>query len=513
MPRLLGKAENSSVSAAAQRSFSPGGVAVPVLIGLLVLFGVASSLSRGELPPVFFQSALAADAEPIRPNDPFFRSTGTWGQSFADQWGLHRIGFAPPGSAGTAWDVELPSKTPVIVAVIDTGLDYFHPDLKPENIWRNPKEQPNGVDDDGNGYIDDLIGWNFVDRNNNPWDHAGHGTHVSGIIAAATDNGEGVAGINARAQLMPLKVLNFLGRGRSTGIAEAVFYAVRQGARVINLSLGGHAISQVEQLAIDYAYEKGVLVVVASGNVAEQTADYGMAASKSVIAVAATGPDDKRAEFSNWGRSVKIAAPGVDILSLRARRTDFVLVSEAEDYRAGEAFVGPGARYYRASGTSFAAPFVAGVASLLLARNPKLTNVQVERMLLESADDVEEPGWDHFTGAGRLNAVAALKADPHYFLTVKVSQVAPVKVDGKTAIQVSGTAVGSQLKSYELQLGQGDKPASWKTVAKVDGKPVDDGVLGTFPVKDITAKGKWLVRVVAQDGKKTKEARGTLDVK
>ena len=156
---------------------------------------------------------------------------------------------------------------------------------------------------------------------------------------------------------------------------------------------------------------------------------------------------------------------------------------------------------------------VAAVASLIWAKYPNLTNVQVERMLLESADDVEEPGWDQFTGAGRLNAAAALKADPNYFLTAKVTQVTPVKVDGKTAIQVSGTAVGSQLKNYELQLGQGEKPSAWKTVAKVEGKTVNDGVLGTFPVKEITAKGKWLVRLVAQDGKNTKEARGTLDVK
>jgi hypothetical protein len=126
---------------------------------------------------------------------------------------------------------------------------------------------------------------------------------------------------------------------------------------------------------------------------------------------------------------------------------------------------------------------------------------------------VEEPGWDNFTGAGRLNAIAALKADPNYYLTAKVSQVAPVKIEGKTAIQVFGTAVGSQLTSYELQLGQGEKPAAWKTVVKMDGKTVDDGVLGTFPVKEITAKGKWLVRLLAEDGKKTKEARGTLDVK
>jgi subtilisin family serine protease len=190
-----------------------------------------------------------------------------------------------------------------------------------------------------------------------------------------------------------------------------------------------------------------------------------------------------------------------------------MLMSGAKNYQAGAAFVGPQAQYMRSSGTSFSAPMVAAVASLIWAKYPNLTNVQVERMLLESADDVEDPGWDNFTGAGRLNAVAALKADPNYFLTAKVSQVTPVKVDGKTAIQVSGTAVGSQLKSYELQLGQGQQPSAWKTVGKVDGKSVEDGVLETFSVKEITAKGKWMVRVVAQDGKKTKEARGTLDVK
>jgi subtilisin family serine protease len=255
------------------------------------------------------------------------------------------------------------------------------------------------------------------------------------------------------------------------------------------------------------------LVVVAAGNQGSETTGRGPVGLDHALGVASLDHLDKRAAFSNWGPHIKIAAPGIDILSLRARRTDFMLFTGAENYQSGESFVGPGHQLMRSSGTSFSAPLVAAVASLIWAKYPNLTNVQVERMLLESADDVEEPGWDHFTGAGRLNAVAAFKADPNYFLTVKVSQVAPVKVDGKTAIQVSGTAVGSQLKSYELQLGQGDKPASWKTVAKVDGKPVDDGVLGTFPVKEITAKGKWLVLVVAQDGKKIKEARGTLDVK
>jgi subtilisin family serine protease len=348
---------------------------------------------------------------------------------------------------------------------------------------------------------------------NNPWDNDGHGTFVAGLIAATANNGHGIAGINWGAQIMPLKIMNVFGKGRAFNVARAILYAADNGAKIINLSLEGEQLTRTEQLAIDYAYKKGALIVVAAGNQGVDTATRAPASFDHALPVAALDTNDKRAAFSNWGRHIKIAAPGVDILSLRARRSDFMLLTGAEPYKAGESFVGPQNQFMRASGTSFSAPLVSAVASLIWAKYPNLTNVQVERMLLESAEDVEEPGWDNFTGAGRLNAVAALKADPNYYLTVKVTQVGPVKVEGKTAIQVSGTAVGSQLKNYELQLGQGEKPASWKTVTKVDGKTVDDGVLGTFPVKEVTAKGKWLVRLVAQDGKNTKEARGTLDVK
>lgn len=449
-------------------------------------------------------------AEATTPNDPFFSSTGAWGQSFADQWALPKIGFEAKGSGASAWNIETGEGKPVIVAVLDTGLDYFHPDLKPDSIWRNPKPKKKG--EDRNGYEWDLHGWNFVEMTNNPWDNDGHGTFVAGLIAAAANNGHGIAGINWGVKIMPLKVMNVFGKARSFSVARGILYAADHGAKVINLSMESDQLTRTVQLAIDYAYKKGALIVVASGNQGIDTATRS-ASFDHVLPVAALDTNDKRAAFSNWGKHVKIAAPGVDILSLRARRSDFMLLTGAEHYKPGEAFVGPQNQFMRSSGTSFSAPLVSAVASLIWAKYPNLTNVQVERMLLESADDVEEPGWDNFTGAGRLNAVAALKADPNYFLTAKVTQVAPVKVDGKTAIQVSGTAVGSQLKRYELQLGQGDKPSSWKSVAKVDGKSVDDGVLGTFPVKDISAKGKWLVRLVVEDGKKTKEARGTLDVK
>lgn len=456
-------------------------------------------------------SPAIAQSDSVNPNDPYFASKGAWGQTFGDQWALPRIGFTVKGSGASAWDIETGEQRPVIVAVIDTGIDYYHPDLKPSSIWHNPKPNKPGVDP--NKYDDDIIGWNFVDNSNNPWDNDGHGTFVAGIIAATTNNGVGIAGLNWGVQIMPLKVMDSFGRGRGFNVARAILYAADHGARIINLSLDEEHFTKTEELAVDYAYKKGALIVAAAGNQGTNTEGTAPVSLPQVLAVASLDQDDKRAAFSNWGKHVKIAAPGVDILSLRARRTDLILMSGAKNYTAGSAFVGPQAQLMRASGTSFSAPMVAAVASLIWAKYPNLTNAQVERMLLESADDVEEPGWDNFTGAGRLNAVAALTADPNYFLKAQVTQVVPVKVDGKTAIQVSGTAIGSLLKSYELQLGQGENPSSWKTVAKIEGKSVDESVLGTFPVKEITAKGKWLVRVVAQDGKKIKEARGTLDVK
>ncbi len=434
-----------------------------------------------------------------KPDDPLYRSRGAWGQAYDDQWGLKRVGFTPLGAGTSAWEIETGAGRPVIVAVIDTGLDFFHPDLRPENVWRNEKEEPNGKDDDGDGYVDDLIGWNFVGHDNNPWDQAGHGTHVAGIIAAATDNGEGIAGINRGVRIMPLKVMSFLGRGRSTGIAEAVYYAVRHGARVINLSLGGPELSKIEELAIDWAYRQGAVIVVAAGNVAQDTAGHGPAGLANVITVAASDPEDRRLGFSNYGQAVKLAAPGLEILSLRARRTDFTLVAGVKGYRAGQAFVGPEARYYRATGTSFAAPFVSGVASLLLAKNPGLTNVQAERMLLMSADDVDAPGWDLHTGAGRLNALKALRADPDWYLLARLRTLQTARDGGRVVVQVFGSVEGSQLDGYVLELGQGETPERWKPLGTYRQAPGPGDLLGSIPASEFTARGLWTVRLMARD--------------
>ncbi len=457
-----------------------------------------------------FALATQAAGDSPGPNDPFYGSKGTWGQPYGDQWALHRIGFTPKGSGQSAWDLETGEHRPVIVAVLDTGLDFYHPDLKPSSVWRNPK--PNTPGDDPNGYAKDLIGWNFVENSNNVWDDDGHGTFVAGIIAAATNNGYGIAGINWGVQIMPLKIMDTFGHGRAFNVARAIVYAVDHGARVLNLSLESEHLSKTEQLAVDYAYQKGALIVVAAGNQGSETVDQAPVSMNHVLPVAAVDMSDTRAPFSNWGRHIKLAAPGVEILSLRARRTDFILLSEAKDYKPGGSFVGTQSQHMRAAGTSFAAPLVSAVASLIWAKYPDLTNVQIERMLLESADDVEVPGWDNFTGAGRLNAVAALKADPDYFLTARIDEVGAAQVSGKTVIQVAGTAAGSKLRRYEIHIGQGAEPAQWKTVAAEQGKTVEGGIVATFPVKEFTAKGEWTVRLVVQDGTKTKEARGSLDI-
>ncbi len=448
------------------------------------------------------------------PNDPYLYSRGSWGQSYQDQWAHWKIGLTPMGTGKSAWDIETGEKNPVVVAMIDSGLDYIHPEIAKKNVWINSKETPgNGIDDDKNGYVDDVIGWNFIENNNNPWDNDGHGTFTAGIIAATINNGEGVAGVNRGVKIMPLRALNFLGRGNISHIIQAVVYAANNGARIINLSVEQLETekSRALQWAVDYAYKKGVLVVVAGGNQGRDTATISPSGLEHVFTVAASDTQDKRMGFSNWGKYVKISAPGEEILSLRARRTDLLVMAGMKDYQAGRAFLGSDAKYYHATGTSFSAPFVTGVASLILAKNPKLTAAQVERMLLMSADDIEAPGWDQLTGYGRLNARKALEADPDYYLYVESHRVAPAKEGNRTVLQLFGTASGSHWGEYRIEVGQGDNPTRWKPAGKLAGGQVTDGLLGTLASQDFGSAGRWTIRLVAQDKKGlTRESRLTL---
>lgn len=435
--------------------------------------------------------------------DPYLDTAGAWGQAHDDLWGLKRV--------GAQRDLSARGDRPVVVAVIDTGLDYFHPDLDPGSVWRNPDETLNGRDDDGNGYVDDVIGWDFIDRDNNPWDGTGHGTHVAGIIAAARGNGEGIAGLSPPARIMPLRALNLTGHGLSTRVAEAVYYAVANGARVINLSLTAPRMTASERRAVEYAGRRGVLVVLAAGNEGRVVAADGLAGLDNVIVVGASGPDDRRAPFSNHGAGVDLVAPGVDILSLRARSTDLNLVAGLPDYTPGRNFVGPKARYYRASGTSFAAPFVSGAAALILSRRPELDTSAVKRMIVHSARDIGTPGVDLETGYGLLDVAAALAADPRYFLAATIRGIEAVGKPDGVYVRVNGGADADRFRAAWVEYGQGENPAAWRRAPGRLKAPLRDGVLADLPAELFRSAGVWTLRLVVEhENGARREARHVL---
>gem|GEM_PF-1530860 len=429
------------------------------------------------------------------PNDPLFKSRGSWGQGYFDQWGLHRIGFKPSdGKKNSLW----PKKAkPVIVAVIDTGIDRTHPEIS-ASLWKNEKEIPgNGIDDDKNGYIDDVYGWNFVDNNNDIRDLNGHGTVTAGIIASLINNRIGIAGVNPFAKIMPIKAMEWDGKGWAFDIAKAIIYAVNNGARVINISIGGKRLNPMELFAVNYARSKGVIVVAAAGNEGINTKEFSPAGLPGVVTVAATGPDNKRVGYSGWGAGVDIAAPGVDILSLRARRTD-LLKFEKKNYKPGTAIVGRDKDYYRVTGTSFSAPFVSGVASLILAKNPKLSGMQATRMILHSANDIDMPGWDQFTGYGLLDASAALKADPDFYVLSRIFKVGGTKKEGKFYIEVSGRAMADNFKRAWIEAGKGNNPTEWVKVSDDITAPINRGQLALILPKHFRGEKQWTLRLIVE---------------
>ena len=257
----------------------------------------------------------------------------------------------------------------VVVAVVDSGVDFTHADLD-DNIWLNEDEIPdNGIDDDGNGYIDDVLGWDFVEQDNTPMDRNGHGTHVAGTIAAER-NDEGITGVAYGAKIMPIKVLGENGFGLGASIADGIRYAVDNGADVINLSLGGDRPNGIIQAAIRYATDQGAIVVMAAGNEGAERPGYPAGfATDYGFSVGAVDRFGNSAPFSNRaGQDSSIhhvMAPGVAIESTI-----------------------PGDRYDSFSGTSMATPHVAGVIALMLSANPDLTPEQVRQIIIDTTTDL-----------------------------------------------------------------------------------------------------------------------------
>lgn len=447
------------------------------------------------------------------PDDPYYASAGAWGQGFGDLWGLHKIG------AATAWDTA--QGEGVVVAVVDTGIDYNHEDIA-SNVWQNPGEtgadasgrdrRSNGVDDDANGYVDDWRGWDFVTldgtpADNDPADNHGHGTHVAGTIAAVANNGIGVAGVAPRARVMALKGLDANGSGSIEDLSRAIVYAADQGAGVINNSWGGGSADTPQTLveAVSHAHDvKGAVVVAAAGNsnwdVGTQAKGFYPACIRDAIAVSATTHDDLRASFSNYGAKIDVAAPGGGDtdptgLVVRPDRTILSLLSStANPSMTGSGQLAVGAKYLRQAGTSMASPHVAGVAALVRSLHPEFSPEQVRQVIRRSSDDIGAAGFDAQFGHGRLNAARALaEAAP---LAAQLTQPTGT-LTGLTQIGVTGTAAGPNLASWRLEYGVGTAPSSWTTVAS-SSLQVTEGVLATWDVTNVP-DGTNTLRLVAQN--------------
>lgn len=363
-------------------------VSLRSMVGALELVSTLESVEFSEFDTIQFIQQTGG--QNITPSDP----------NFAEQWHLANTGQkgGTPGAdidAQIAWEITTGSDS-VVIGVIDTGIDYTHPDLA-GNIWINPLEsgldaqgndkRSNGIDDDGNGYIDDWHGWDFANNDNDPMDDHYHGTHVAGTIAAIGDNGVGVTGVAWKTKLIPLKFLDQNGSGNTSNAIRAVLYASNTPAFATNNSWGGGGASQAMRYAIESADSLFLAAAGNSGSDNDQRPHYPSSYDNAkVLAVAASDHNDAKAGFSNYGAtSVDIAAPGVEILSAM-----------------------PNNSYGQLSGTSMATPVVSGIAALIKSQNPNATPLQIKARILARADKI--PQWAGVVTSGaRANAVRALK--------------------------------------------------------------------------------------------------------
>lgn len=296
-----------------------------------------------------------------------------------------------------AWDITQGDPN-LVVAILDSGAKLDHPEFS-SRVWQNTNESGDGTDTDSNSYVDDINGWDFVNNDNDPTDDHGHGTNVAGIALASGNNNIGYAGVNWNSKIMVCKILDENNSGLYSWWAEAIYYAVNNGASVINMSVGGNGSSTLLENAINYAYDNNVPVVVSTGN--QNSAIQYPAKYTNAFAIGSTNSDDTRSvpffwsstSGSNYGPELDFVAPGNYIYGLS--------YSSNSNYNS----------YW--GGTSQAAPHVAGLISLLLSVNPNLTITEIRTILEQSSEDLvgdsfDTNGWDQYYGHGRVNAYLAL---------------------------------------------------------------------------------------------------------
>ena len=422
-------------------------------------------------------------------------STGAWGQAYEDMWGLKKI------QADKAWSIS--QGDGVVVAVIDTGVDYNHPDIA-ANMWHN---------------ADGSCGYNFIANNNNPMDDYGHGTHVAGTIAAIGNNSIGVIGVAPKAKIMAVKGLAIDGSGTIDVLAKCVTWAADNGANILSNSWGGAGQSKLLTDSFHYANSKGCICIASAGNnFGADVAGYYPAGIDTVIAVSASTPDDKICDFSNIGDKIEVSAPGGDsgvgpdgpslwetgrnILSLRAAGTDMYAVSDQQNHLpAGICLVSEfnqDAQYYRARGTSMACPHVSGLIALVLSRRPNLNLEEICDILHASADDIGNSGKDTYFGYGRINAYMAVNL-----------QISLCSNSGNnfyhSVANVKGSASminAEDFYKYELYYASKSSPDNLIMIT-CSYSMVTNDVLGTWDTSNLSEGPQWLLvlKVTDKSGK------------
>ncbi len=460
-------------------------------LGNIYHFAVAGSVEAAvaalaQDPHVEWAQPNYVQSATYTPNDPYFQTSGSFGQPYSDLWGLHSIGVEQ------AWNTTRGQG--VTVAVVDTGVDRAHPDLA-ENVWTNPVEIPNGIDDDGNGLVDDLWGWDFTASSNDPTDHFGHGTHVAGTIAADDNNFVGIVGVAPDARVMAVKGLDDTGKGTSFQLAQAILYAAESGADVINNSWGcdGCGPDLVVNDAIEQAHSLGTVVVFAAGNGGSDVFT-GSANVPDAILVGANDPDGNRPFFSDTGL-IDVVAPGSGYTtgspSFEPFRAILSLKSSVCDPQLCPPELIVNGSYVRQAGTSMAAPHAAGLAALILAAHPTYTPEQVRQTLRRSASDLNGGGLDADLGYGRINAAAAL-VEP---TPLEVLITRPFGTTDQDTLTVTGTARGDSFASWTLDYGSGEWPTAWTGLAQGTNQP-NQATLATLNGGTL-ADGQYTLRLRA----------------
>lgn len=440
----------------------------------------------------------------VFPNDPYFTDTypgnvgnrdPSWNPVYDYQWNLKRL-----QNLDVAWNIST-GNTNIITAITDTGVDYTHEDLGGCTLAQVNGNQCGNV----------VPGYDFANNDNDPIDDNGHGTHVSGIVAAISNNNKGLASLNWQGKIMPVKGFGAAGNGTVDILSQGIVFAVDNGARVINMSWGNSnpipTIPNVLKDSLDYAFHLNVLLVAAAGNSNDEVAKgYWPANYKYVVSVSAIDENDNPSSYSNYGK-VDISAPGgslpYNLLSLNAHNP----TNPSTYLNLGGLPIGNG--YLRLAGTSMAAPHVSGFAALLLAKNPTLSHLEIKSLMESTARG--KGTWsvgDERYGRGIMNPPGALLA-----LNSTVDQIYPTAEIYSPArleriyntYSITGTAQARDFRNYTLEVGIGKAPTTWSSQGIVlsnnGNSQVSDGVLGSIDTtgyrgKDVVIK----LRTTKQSG-------------